>query len=140
MAAHVSNGSSGARDWSRGAARAYSIAMAALDPTSITVTFAAACGNTGSLTHLMRPRIKPASSQRHQVLNLLSHNGNSTNKHFLIFVILTRKMNLQTSKDYNKYYLCQVSANFLERIYLKEINWIFIFCYWMWKLKFIVLV
>ena len=41
------------------------------------VTYATACSNTRSLTHWVRPGIKPASSQRHLVLNLLNHNGNS---------------------------------------------------------------
>ena len=42
------------------------------------VTYTAACGNAGSLTHWARPGIKPIFSQRLcWVLNLLSHNGNS---------------------------------------------------------------
>ena len=42
------------------------------------VTYIAAYGNAGSLTHWTRPGIEPTSSQRqHWVLNLLSHNGNS---------------------------------------------------------------
>ena len=44
---------------------------------TILVTYATACGNTGSLTHGKRPVIKFTSSQRQQVLNPLSHNGNS---------------------------------------------------------------
>ena len=41
-------------------------------------TYAAACSNTGSLTHWVRPGIKPTSSWRLRwVLNLLSLNGNS---------------------------------------------------------------
>ena len=40
--------------------------------------YAAACSNAGSLTHLARPRIEPASSQKLcQVLNQLNHNRNS---------------------------------------------------------------
>ena len=39
--------------------------------------YATACGNTRSLTHRVRPRIKPASSWTLcRVLNLLTHNGN----------------------------------------------------------------
>ena len=46
---------------------------------SHSVTYATVCGNTWSLTHWVRSRIKPASSQRQcQVFNLLSHNRNST--------------------------------------------------------------
>ena len=42
------------------------------------VTYATACGNTRSLTHRARTGIKPASSWiLCQVLNLLTHNGNS---------------------------------------------------------------
>ena len=53
----------------RAAADAYAIAMA---------TYITACGNTESLTHWVRPGIEPASSQRYrQILNPLSHNGNS---------------------------------------------------------------
>ena len=41
------------------------------------------CGNTGSLTHWARPRIKPTSSWRQCcVLNPLRHNGNSELKCF----------------------------------------------------------
>ena len=49
------------------------------------VTYPAACSNTGTLTHWVRPGIEPASLQRqHWVLNLLSHNWNSFLTHFLI--------------------------------------------------------
>ena len=42
------------------------------------VTYTTAHGNTGSLTHRVRPGIKPTSSQTlYQVLHPLSHNGNS---------------------------------------------------------------
>ena len=42
------------------------------------MTYPAACGNARSLTHWTSPGIKPASSQTPcQVLNPLSHNGNS---------------------------------------------------------------
>ena len=42
------------------------------------VTYRAGCTNARSLTHWVRPGIGPASSQTPcQVLNLLSHNGNS---------------------------------------------------------------
>ena len=45
---------------------------------AVSVTYSAVCGNAGSLTHRARPGIEPASSQgQHQVLNPLSHNGNS---------------------------------------------------------------
>ena len=55
------------------------------------VTYPAACSNTGTLTHWVRPGIEPASLQRqHWVLNLLSHNWNSFLTHFLIgFFILS---------------------------------------------------
>ena len=42
------------------------------------VTYAAVCGNAGSLTHWARPRMEPISSWKQpQVLNQLSHKGNS---------------------------------------------------------------
>ena len=42
------------------------------------VTHTAACGNDGSLTHWVRPGMELTSSRiLGQVLNLLSHNGNS---------------------------------------------------------------
>ena len=42
------------------------------------VTYAAACGNDGSLSHWARPGIKPVSSWTLcRVLNLLNHNWNS---------------------------------------------------------------
>ena len=42
-------------------------------------TYTTAYGNTRSLTHWARPMINPISLQRHCcVLNLLSHNGNSS--------------------------------------------------------------
>ena len=44
------------------------------------VTYAAAYGNAGSLTHWTRPKIKPestSSQKQHWVLNSLSHNRNS---------------------------------------------------------------
>ena len=45
---------------------------------AISVTYSAVCGNARSLTHWARPEIEPASSGTlHQVLNLLSHSGNS---------------------------------------------------------------
>ena len=44
------------------------------------VAYVVAWGNTGSLTHWSKPGFKPTSSQRQrQVLNPLSHNGNSKN-------------------------------------------------------------
>ena len=40
--------------------------------------YTAACGNIGSLTYWAKPGVEPTSSQRQgQVLNSLSHNGNS---------------------------------------------------------------
>ena len=68
-------GSSQARDQIR----------AALRPTpgpqphrirDVSVTCTAFCGNTRPLTHRVRAGIKPKSSQRHWVLNLLNQNGN----------------------------------------------------------------
>ena len=54
------------------------------------VTYGAACSNTRSLTHWARPGIEPASSWRqHGVLNLLSHNGNSTLEYFNIKALVT---------------------------------------------------
>ena len=48
------------------------------------VTYTPACGNTGSLTHWVRPGIEPAFSSRLcQVLNQLIHSGNC------LFIILT---------------------------------------------------
>ena len=41
------------------------------------VTYAVACGNTGSLTQRVRPGIKTASSWTWYQVNLLSHNRNS---------------------------------------------------------------
>ena len=42
------------------------------------MTYSAVCGNTGSLTHSVRPGIDPASSERQcQIFNPLSHKGNS---------------------------------------------------------------
>ena len=47
-------------------------------------TYAVACGNTGSLTPWVRSGFEPAFSQKQrQVLNLLSHNGNSKISSFL---------------------------------------------------------
>ena len=43
---------------------------------SQSVTYSTACSNAGSLTHWARQGIKHTPSERHQVLNLLSHNGN----------------------------------------------------------------
>ena len=43
---------------------------------AVTVTYAAACGNAGSLTQLEGPGIAPTYSQRK--LHPLSHNGNCT--------------------------------------------------------------
>ena len=46
-------------------------------------TCAAACGNSGSLTHWTRPGMELASSQRqHRILNPLNHNGNFPFAHF----------------------------------------------------------
>ena len=41
------------------------------------VTYAASCGNDRSLIHWVRPGVKLTCSRRGQVLNLLSHDGNS---------------------------------------------------------------
>ena len=58
-------------------ATATATATATLDLHHIR-TYAAACSNTGSLTHWARPGIEPTSSQRLcWVLSLLSHSGNS---------------------------------------------------------------
>ena len=67
--------------WSRsqieGAAEAYTTITQ--DPSHLCYS----CGNTTSLTHWARPGIKPTSSERQcQVLNPLSHNGNSLSEHF----------------------------------------------------------
>ena len=63
--------------WMRASADAYATATAILDLSHICdvqPTYAAACGNAGSLTHWLRPGIKTPSSWRLcQVLNPLSH-------------------------------------------------------------------
>ena len=65
---------------------AYAIATAMPDPQDASVTYSAACGNTGSLTHCTRLGIEPASSWRqHWVLNLLSHQGNFRARIFEVF-------------------------------------------------------
>ena len=57
---------------------AYATATATLDPTPASVTFIAACSNTMSLIHRVRPRTQPTSLQTlAQILNPLSHNWNS---------------------------------------------------------------
>ena len=49
------------------------------------MTYAAACSNAGSLTHLVRPGIEPVSSWTLcHVLNTLSHDRNSYGGYFLI--------------------------------------------------------
>ena len=58
-------------------AEAYTTAIATLDPSPTSVTYTAACGNAGSLTHRVRPGIKPAPHGDCPVLNLLSHKGNT---------------------------------------------------------------
>ena len=56
---------------------AYATATARRDPKA-SMTYTAACGNVGSLTHWARPRIESTSSWTLcGILNLLSHNGNS---------------------------------------------------------------
>ena len=53
------------------------------------VTNVTACGNTGSLTHSVRPGIDTASSWTLcQVLNPLNHNGNSKGEIFFFFFFL----------------------------------------------------
>ena len=48
---------------------------------------ATACGHARSLTHWVRPGVKPASSWKpHRVLNPLSHNGNSLRHSFYLLV------------------------------------------------------
>ena len=75
--ASVVYGSSWARGRIRAATAAYTTTMQYWIRVTY-ATYAAACGNTGSLTHWVRPGIKPTSSQRQcQVLNSLSHNRNS---------------------------------------------------------------
>ena len=63
---------------------AYTTVMAAPDPAT-SATYIAAYSNTRSLTHWPSPGIKLASSwTQHCVLNLLSHNGNSSPGPFLL--------------------------------------------------------
>ena len=65
------------------------------------MTYAAACGNAASLTHLVRPGIKPESSQRlSQVLNPLSHIGNSklSNQDMQYFNVLSLKIKVNARK------------------------------------------
>ena len=53
------------------------------------VTCAAAYGNTGSLTHWVRPGIEPESSETLcQVLNVLSHSGNSCILFYLMYLFI----------------------------------------------------
>ena len=50
---------------------------------------ALSCSSAWSLTHWVRPRIKPISSQRqHHVLNLLSHNRNSPMFYMFVFMLV----------------------------------------------------
>ena len=57
------------------------------------VTCTTACGNARSLTHWVKPGIKPVSSQRlHRVHNSLSHNTNSKNSLPLIQVSVHLKL------------------------------------------------
>ena len=52
--------------------------------TTPDLSHATACGNARSLTHQVRPRIEPASSQRQcRVLNQLSHKDNFSTFFFL---------------------------------------------------------
>ena len=75
--------------WARGQIRAVAWPMPQPWQHRIQVTSAnsgAACSNTRSLTHWVRPGIEPASSQRQcWVLNPLSHNRNSLMHTFFFF-------------------------------------------------------
>ena len=91
MATSVAYGSCLSRD--RIGAATAAAAYAALEPSCI-CTYAAACSSAGSLTHWMRPGIKPASSQREcWVLNMLSHNGELRPASFYIRCPLTNYFN-----------------------------------------------
>ena len=71
-------GSSQARGRIGAAAETYATATATLDLRHI-CNLCTACSNVRSLTHRVRPGIEPASSgTRCQVLNPMSHKGNSS--------------------------------------------------------------
>ena len=79
------------------------------------VTYMAACGNDGSLTHRARPGIEPASSRRqHQVLHPLSHNGNSNLLIFndLIFLISLTKYNKEQVMTVSFFFFLFPSSSF----------------------------
>ena len=87
-------------------------------------TYTTAYCKAGSLTHLVRPAIKPVSSWRlHQVLHPLSHNGNSSvhfeNAYFINSII---KTNTYASKG-EETHLPSLSALTLKRnLFLKDYN------------------
>ena len=82
-AAHVAYGSVQARGQIRAATAQPMPQLQKCQIGAVSVNYVTACGNMGSLTHKVRPGIKPASSQRlFQVLNPLSHSGNSHYTHF----------------------------------------------------------
>ena len=73
----------------RAGAEAYATATVTLIQAA-SATCAIAWNNTGSLTHWTRPGIEPASSWRLcQILNPLSHNGNSS--FVLIYILFNLK-------------------------------------------------
>ena len=77
MAVPVAYGSYWARVWI-GAAAGFKLQPWKHQIQAAPETYATAYSNSGSLTHWARPGIEPTSSQRqHQVLNPLSHSGNS---------------------------------------------------------------
>ena len=77
-------GSSQAQGWIRPAAEGHSHDHRI---RGASMTYAAAYGNSGSLTHWARPGIQPTSSQLCPILNLLSHNGNSPCRDFKVVAI-----------------------------------------------------
>ena len=77
MAALAAYGGFQARDWIRAAAAGLHHSHSNADPSCI-CTLPTACSNVRSLTHWSRPGIEPAFSWTLcQILNPLSHNGNS---------------------------------------------------------------
>ena len=92
MATPVTYGSSQARGQNGAATVVYSAGWHHQIPTT-SATYITAYSNTRSLSHWARPGIKPTSSWIPcQVLNPLSHNGNSL---FAYFKVATRGSGLQ---------------------------------------------
>ena len=97
------------------------------------VIYAAACSNAGSLTHRVRPGIKPASSWRLCLaLSLLSHSGDSQSRYNFLITSIWSFLNRDLKYLYSDFLTFVYSTHPVFFLLLLLSNWM---NYWVCHLR-----